>query len=99
MKSWLKRDALNRAWRTILQTLMLVVVAPAADAALQVVQRSLVDSMMGQPFDWDQVGRTAMYAAGSGAAMAILAYIHRTKLDPSPLPSAEPPAPTPTPER
>lgn len=99
MKSWLKRDALNRSWRTILQTIVLVVVAPAADAALQVGQRALVESMMGQPFNWHEVGRTALYAAGSGAAMAILAYIHRTKLDPSPLPSAEPPAPTPTPGR
>lgn len=96
---WLKRDALNRAWRTILQTAMLVVVAPAADAALQVAQWALLESMAGRPVDWSQVGRTAMYAAGSGAAMAILAYIHRMKLDPSPLPSAEPPAPTPTPGR
>lgn len=97
MRSWLKRDALNRAWRTILQTLMLVVLAPAGDAAIQVGQRALVESMMGQPVDWSHVGRTALYAAGSGAAMAVLAYIHRTKLDPSSIPSAQPPAPTPTP--
>lgn len=99
MKSWLKRDAWNRVARTILQTIALTVVAPAADAAIQVAQRALVDSMVGHPFDWHEVGRTALYAAGSGVAMAILAYIHRTKLDPSPLPSAEPPAPTPTPSR
>lgn len=93
--NWLKRDAWNRAWRTLLQTLVLVVVAPAADAALQVVQRAVVESMAGAPMDWDQVWRTALYAAGSGATMALLAYLHRTKVDPSIIPSARPPVPTP----
>lgn len=93
MKSWLNRDALNRAWRTILQTVALVVIAPAVDAAVQVVQLAAVDAMAGKAFDWTQVADTALTAAWVGASMSVLAYVHRRFLDPSRVPSAEPPTP------
>lgn len=91
--NWLKRDALNRAWRTILQTLALVVVAPAADAVLQVVQLAIADAAAGKGFEWTQVAQTAKYAAMLGVTMSVLSYLHRRVLDPSPVPSAEPPTP------
>lgn len=94
---WLKRDALNRAWRVILQTVALVVIAPAADAAIQVVKLAAADAMAGKSFDWGQVADTALNAAWVGASLSVLAYIHRRFVDPSPIPSAQPPAPTPTP--
>lgn len=34
---------------------------------------------------------TAAYSAGTGVVMAWLAYLHRAKVDPSPIPSALPP--------
>ncbi len=89
----LKRDARNRAWRTILQAVAATLLIPAGDAALQVVQRALLDSMAGKPFDWRQVGVSALFAFGTGMVMAVLAWLHRAKLDPSPVPSALPPAP------
>lgn len=88
----LKADARNRALRTLLQTVVLVVIAPAADAALQIVQRYILESATGgHGFDWRQIAVTAMYAAGSGATMSLIAYVHRLKVDPSPIPSAPPP--------
>lgn len=87
----LVRDARNRAWRTILQAFVATMLLPAGDAALQVVQRSLVDSAAGKPFDWRQVAMTAAYSAGTGVVMAWLAYLHRAKVDPSAIPSALPP--------
>lgn len=95
MKSWLTRDALNRAKRTILQTLALVVFAPAADAAIQVVKLAAADAATGAGFDWNQVGQTAASAAVMGASMSVLAYIHRRFVDPSAIPSAPPPEPPP----
>lgn len=94
---WLKRDALNRAWRTILQTLGAVVLIPAGDAALQVLKLALIDAAAGKAFDWTSVMTSAKWSAGVGVVLSVLAYIHRLKLDPSPIPSAQPPAPTPTP--
>ena len=91
--NWLKRDAWNRAWRVILQTVALVVIAPAVDAAVQVVQLSVADAMTGKAFDWTQVGDTALNAAWVGASMSVLAYIHRRFVDPSAIPSAQPPEP------
>jgi hypothetical protein len=91
--SWLRRDALNRAWRTILQTLVLVVIAPAADAAVQVAQRAIVEGMLSGTVDWDRVGQTALYAAASGVALSILSYIHRAKVDQTAILSAPPPEP------
>lgn len=90
---WLKRDALNRSWRTILQTVGAVVVIPAGDAALQVVKLALIDAAAGKQFDWASVATSAKWSAGVGVVISVLAYVHRLKLDPSPVPSAEPPAP------
>lgn len=91
--NWLKRDAWNRVWRTILQTAALVVVAPAVDAAVQVVKLAAADAAVGNGFDWNQVGRTALSAAVMGASMSVLAYLHRRFLDPSSIPSGQPPEP------
>lgn len=95
--SWLRVDALNRAWRTVLQGLVVTVAAAAGDAAVQVVQQAVAEAASGHGFDWRQVAATAAYAAGTAALMAIAAYVHRYKVDPSGVPSAVPPAPTPTP--
>jgi len=94
---WLKADALNRAWRTVLQGVVVTVAAAAGDAAVQVLEDALRDAVSGGGFDWREVAVTAAYAAGTAAAMALTAYIHRYRVDPSPVPSALPPAPTPTP--
>lgn len=92
---WLKRDAWNRAWRVILQTLALVVVAPAVDAVVQVIQIAVVDAASGKGFEWTQVGETALNAAWVGVSLSVLAYIHRRFVDPSRIPSGQPPEPPP----
>jgi|SRR5262252_1502270 len=91
--NWLKRDAWNRAWRVILQTVALVVIAPAVDAAIQVVNLAMADAVTGKGFDWTQVGHTALNAAWVGASLSVMAYIHRRFVDPSSIPSAQPPEP------
>lgn len=96
MPGWLKADAKNRAARTAAQAVVAVLILPAADAILQVLQRALVASMAGTPFDWAQVGATALTSAAMGVTMAALAYLHRLKLDPSAIPSLPPPAAAPT---
>lgn len=93
MRSWLRLDALNRTWRTLLQGAAVTIVIPAADAAWQVIQRAALDRMAGQPFDWGQVGNSAAGAAVTAALMAVAAWLHRAKVDPSRIPSAEPPRP------
>lgn len=90
---WLKRDALNRAWRVVMQTIAATVVIPAGDAAVQVFQRAFGDAMAGRPFDWAQVLTSAKWSMGVGVTIAVLAYLHRLKLDPSWIPSARPPDP------
>jgi hypothetical protein len=87
---WLKLDALNRAWRTVLQGIVASALTAAGDVVLQAVQKSWFDH---SPLDWKQVGQTALYTAGTTALMALLAYLHRAKLDPSAIPSAQPPKP------
>lgn len=89
-RRWLRVDALNRAWRTVLQGIVATALGAAGDVVLQAVQKSWFDHV---PLDWGQVGQTAIYTAGTTALMAILAYLHRAKLDPSSIPSAQPPAP------
>lgn len=86
LRQWLRIDALNRAWRTVLQGIVTAALGAAGDAVLQGIRDT-------HPFDWQQVGRTALGAAGTAAVMAILAYVHRAGIDPSPIPSAQPPAP------
>jgi cytochrome c biogenesis protein CcdA len=94
---WLKADAANRAWRTVLQGMAVAVLSAAGDAVLQVLQRAVAEGATSHRFDWHQVATTAMYTAGTAALMAVVAYLHRLKVDPSPMPSAEPPAPPPSP--
>jgi hypothetical protein len=91
--AWLKRDGRNRFVRTIEQAIAATVLIPASDAAIQVIQRALVDSMSGKPFDVHQVAVSAGWSAGVGITMAVLAYVHRVKVDPSPFPSSPPPIP------
>ena len=90
---WLKLDALNRAWRTLLQGVLMVVIVPAVDAGIQVVQREALGMWAGQGFDLHRLGIAAGTAATTAAGMAITAYLHRLKLDPSSIPSAQPPLP------
>ena len=87
---WLKLDALNRAWRTVLQGIVATALGAAGDVVLQAVQKSFFEHV---PLNWHEVARTAAYTAGTSALMAILAYLHRAKLDPSRIPSAQPPSP------
>ncbi len=94
-RQWLRADGKNRAWRTILQGIGAVILVPASDAGVQVVQHELLGMFRGQPFDVRRTAITAGVAAASAALMAYEAYIHRTKVDPSPAPSAAPPAPPP----
>lgn len=93
LKTLLRKDGRNRAWRTFLQALAATVLIPAGDAALQVLERDLLATAAGKPFDWREVAASAGLAFATGAVMAGLAYLHRVKLDPSPIPSAVPPPP------
>lgn len=95
--SWLKLDAGNRAWRTLIQGVVALVLLPALDAALQVVQRQLLNE--GGGFDWRRTATLATFAAMTAVTMSLAAYVHRLKIDPSPLPSAEPPRPATVTER
>jgi hypothetical protein len=89
--TWLAKDAQNRAWRTILQGLVATILLPAVIAGLEVVQTSLVNPA--QTFDWRRVAGTAGFAAATAGMMALTAYLHRLKLDPSAVASAQPPRP------
>ena len=89
--AWLHNDARNRVLRTLLQGAVAVLVIPAADAVVQVVQGALADAVTGHGFDWRQVAVSAGLAAGTAVTMAVAAYLHRVKLDPSGIPSAAPP--------
>lgn len=90
---FLRTDGINRAWRTFMQGVGAVVLAAAGDAVLQVLQKALVQGATTHRFDWAEVGVTSLYTGGTAAVMALLAYLHRTRVDPSPIPSAQPPAP------
>lgn len=89
-RQWLQSDARNRAWRTLLQGALATILVPAADAAFQVIQGAVADAVTGHGFDWRQVGTSALLAAGTAVTMAVAAYLHRLKLDPSGVPSAQP---------
>ncbi len=92
-RRWLRLDALNRAWRTVLQGIVVTILGAAGDAAIQAVRAAFVDAAAGRSVDWTEVRTTAVYAAGTAALMALAAYVHRAKVDPSAIPSALPPAP------
>jgi hypothetical protein len=87
--SWLRSDAQNRAFRTLLQGVAVTVILPALDAALQVLTRALGSGS----FSWSQVGGLAATAALTAGGMSVAAYVHRMVLDPSSIPSAPPPRP------
>lgn len=91
MRRWLKLDARNRAWRTILQGVIAVVVVPALVAGGTVVHDA-VAAGGGSP-GWPQTLEKAWTAALTAGVMAVLAYLHRYRLDPSAMPSAQPPRP------
>lgn len=95
---WLRLDGLNRAWRTVLQGAVAAGLTAGGDVLLQVI---MDDALNGRPVDWGQTGTRAAWTAGAAVLMAILAYLHRTRVDPTSVPSAQPPAPQtmPTPDR
>jgi len=92
---WLELDALNRAWRTFLQTAVAAGAAGALDAAGQAVSKALTDKLGGGVVDWRQVGAVAASGALTAFLAPIAAYLHRAKLDPSSIPSGVPPVQVP----
>lgn len=87
---WLRADGANRAWRTVLQGIVATALGAGGDVVLQAVRDA---ALSGGGIDVRQVATTAGYAAGTSLLLAVLAYLHRTKVDPSPVPSAQPPDP------
>lgn len=74
----------------MLQGLLAVIVLPALDAGLQAV---VMQTSGGQAFNWSRTGGLAATAAFTAALMAVTAYVHRAAVDPSLIPSAQPPRP------
>ena len=74
-----RQDARNRSLRTVMQGAAVVGILAAATA--------LLDWLEAGEFSWRTLGVSAITAALG----AVLAYLHRTVLDPSGLPSAVPP--------
>lgn len=74
-----RQDAGNRSWRTILQG--------AAAVAILAAVTALLDWLQAGEFSW----RTLGISATTAVLTAVLAYLHRTVLDPSGVPSALPP--------
>ena len=72
-------DALVRAGRTLLVGAL----TTAGAAVVEVVRAALA-------FDSFDLGHVA-WTAATAAGVAVLAYLHRAKLDPLPVPSASPP--------
>ena len=92
MRRWLKLDAQNRSFRTLLQGVFAVVIVPALVAVFGVIQQAIeANGISG--VNWNQVGDNALKAGLTAAVMAVLAYFHRLKLDPSRISSAQPPRP------
>lgn len=91
MRSWLKLDAQNRAFRTLLQGVVAVVLVPALVAGLPVLVQAVTDG--GGGFDWSRALDTAWKTGLAAAVMSVTAYLHRSKVDPSVVPSAQPPRP------
>lgn len=91
MRRWLKLDAKNRAWRTILQGLVAFVLVPGGTVLVEAVRVYLIKPDAG--FNLQVVGAAMLFEALTAATMAITAYLHRLKLDPAAIPSAQPPRP------
>lgn len=89
---WLQADGANRAWRTVLQGIAASALTAAGDVVLQAVRDS---ALSGAGIDVRQVLTTAGYTAGTSVLIAVLAYLHRVQVDPSAVPSAQPPDPLP----
>lgn len=87
---WLTRDARNRAARTLAQGLVVVVVLPGLDAALQAAVTAVT---AGGHVDWGRTGAVALTAAAGAVLMSATAYVHRLRVDPAGVPSMEPPRP------
>lgn len=83
-KDALKADARNRAVRTLLNGLGFT----ALTAIVLVIQPVLTDADGWSDFDLGTIGFAAFQAAG----MAVLAYLMRSVLDPSAVPTPLPPA-------
>jgi len=91
MRRWLKLDAKNRAWRTILQGLLAFVLVPGGTVLVEAVRVYLVTPTAG--FNLHVVGAAMLFEVLTALTMAVAAYLHRAKLDPSSFPSAQPPRP------
>lgn len=90
MDRFLKRDAKNRAWRTVLQGFVAIILVPALDAALQVFVSAMTS---GAGFDLQRTAVAAGVSAMTVSIVALSAYVHRMKIDGSSIPSATPPVP------
>lgn len=93
--NFLKRDALNRAWRTFCQAIGFAILASLTDLAYQVLDREMNDVLAGQPIDFAEMLTWTKTGLAAAVIMPIIAYLHRKKLDPSAIPSATPPVPDP----
>lgn len=89
--NWLKKDAVNRALRTFWQAVGATILAGLGDVAYQVLDYYLA-SAAGKVVDWHEVWALTEKAAILAVVMPVLAYLHRTRLDPSGVPSLTPPA-------
>lgn len=99
-RAWLKKDAINRAMRTLYQAFGATVLAGLADVGYQLLDRLVSATVSGAVIDWGETWSWTWHAALVTAAMPVLAYLHRKKLDPSAVPSLTPPSPpnAPTPK-
>jgi hypothetical protein len=82
---FIKLDARNRAFRTLLQGAVAAFVVGGLDA----IRLALVS--LGDGFDLGHVVSTAALAGLAAAVTSVLSYLHRTLVDPSPVPSNAPP--------
>lgn len=87
--AWLKLDAQNRALRSLLQAAAVSVFMAVVDTVIQAVQIWAG----GASWDWHELGDTTAKTAVMAGLLPVAAYLHRLRVDPSLLPSAEPPPP------
>lgn len=86
----IKTDAKNRAVRTILQGFVAAVLLGAGEAVRQALTEAASGSVQ---LDFGQTAKVAALGALFAGLMAGLSYLHRTVVDPSPIPSVPPPEP------
>jgi hypothetical protein len=92
---YLKRDAVNRAVRTFAHSIIAAALVAALDAIVQVVASALTAKAGGATVNWHEVYNAAKLAGATALFAPLVAYIHRLKIDPSPIPSLPPPTPVP----